>query len=54
MVDQLPVISDASCQAVFNADLGETYLCVDSVFNGQPGHGTCYVSQPITIFIIAI
>jgi len=41
MVDQLPVISDAECQAVYSADLGETYLCVDSVFNGHGGHGTC-------------
>ena len=48
MVDQLPVISDAECQAVYSADLGETYLCVDSVFNGQGGHGTCNVS----IFLI--
>ena len=50
MVDQLPVISDAACQAVFNADLGDTYLCVDSVFNGQPGHGTCNVSQINMLF----
>ena len=45
MVDQLPVISDAECQAVFSADLGETYLCVDSVFNGHGGHGTCNVGK---------
>ena len=43
-VDQLPVLTDEYCQSVYSADLGETFVCVDSVFNGRPGHGTCNVT----------
>ena len=44
-VDRLPVISDDLCQSLFDHnDLGETFFCVDSSLNGQPGHGTCNVS----------
>lgn len=42
-VDKLPMITDEECRSVFNADLGTTFFCVSSIWNGIPGHGTCNV-----------